>query len=85
MVKCSSNHTKCVSLNNQQCMTQPTLINLHPNKYSQGFCFYTFEVDLDRCVRICNTRHDLSNRVCIPTKTEDLKLNAFNINKGINE
>ena len=25
------NHTKCVSLSNQKCMTQPTLINLHPN------------------------------------------------------
>ena len=30
-----SNHTKCVSLSNQKCMIQPTLINLHPNKYSQ--------------------------------------------------
>ena len=28
----ASNHTKCVSLNNQQCMTQPTVINLHPNE-----------------------------------------------------
>ena len=28
------NHTKRVSLNNQQCMAQPTLINLHPNEYS---------------------------------------------------
>ena len=27
-----SKHTKCVSLNNQKCMTQPTLINLHPNE-----------------------------------------------------
>ena len=26
-----SNHTKCVSISNQKCMTQPTLINLHPN------------------------------------------------------
>ena len=24
------NHGNCVSLNNQKCMTQPTLINLHP-------------------------------------------------------
>ena len=24
-------HTKCTSLNNQQCMTQPTLTSLHPN------------------------------------------------------
>ena len=30
-----SNHTKCVLLNNQKCMTQPALINLHPNEYSK--------------------------------------------------
>ena len=30
-----SNHTKCISLNNQQCMVQPTVINLHPNEYSE--------------------------------------------------
>ena len=30
----ASNHTKCVSLSNQKGMTQPTLINLHPNEYS---------------------------------------------------
>ena len=29
------NHTKCVSLSNQKCMTQPNLINLHSNEYSQ--------------------------------------------------
>ena len=32
-----SNHTKCVSLSNQECMIQPTLIDLHPNDYSQEF------------------------------------------------
>ena len=26
----TSNQRKCLSLNNQQCITQPTLINLHP-------------------------------------------------------
>ena len=26
-----SNHTKSVSLTNQKCTTQPTIINLHPN------------------------------------------------------
>ena len=29
------NHTKCVSLSNQKCEIQLTLINLHPNEYSQ--------------------------------------------------
>ena len=26
-----SNHTKCVPLNNQKCMIEPTLITLYPN------------------------------------------------------
>ena len=29
------NHTKCVVLYNQEYMTLPTLINSHPNEYSQ--------------------------------------------------
>ena len=29
-----SKHTKCVSLSNQKCMAQPTLIKLHPNQYT---------------------------------------------------
>ena len=27
-----SNHTKCISLSNQKCMIQPTLINLQSNE-----------------------------------------------------
>ena len=49
------NHTKCVSLSNQKCMIQPTLINLHPNKYSQEFHYYSFAFKLDSCVGSCNT------------------------------
>ena len=38
----ASNHTKCVSLNNQSCMTQPTLINLHSNEYSQESLLFIY-------------------------------------------
>ena len=31
----ASNHSKCISLKNQQCMIQPTLINLHPTEFVQ--------------------------------------------------
>ena len=62
----ASNNTKCVSLNYQKYMTQTTLINLHPNEYSQELCYYLFVVNLDRCARSCNTLDDLSSRVCIP-------------------
>ena len=80
-----SNHAKCVSLSNQKCMIQPTLINLHPNEYSQEFHYYPFSVKLDRCVGSCNTLNDLSNKVCVPNKTEDLNLSVFNMITGINE
>ena len=66
-------------------MIQPTHINLHPNEYSQEFHYYPSEVKLDRCVRSCNTLNDLSNKVCIANKTEDLNLSVFNMITGTNE
>ena len=55
----ASNHTKCVSLNNQKCEIQPTFINLHPNEYSQELHYYPFPVKLTKCVRSCNALNDL--------------------------
>ena len=57
-----SNHTKCISLNNQKCKVQPTLINLHPDEYSQQLHYYPFAVKLDRCVGSFNTLNDLFNK-----------------------
>ena len=79
------NHIKCESLSDQKCMIQPTLINLHPNEYSQEFHYYPFAVKLDRCVGICNTLNNLSNKVCVSNKTEDLNLSKFNMITRINE
>ena len=58
-----SNHTKCVSLSNQKCQIQPTVIKLLPNEYSQEFHYYLFAVKLDRRVGSCNTLNELSNKV----------------------
>ena len=80
-----SNHTKCVSLSNQKCVTQFTLINLHPNEYSQEFHCYPFPAKLHRCIGSCHTLNDLSNEICVPNKTEDLNLGVFNMITGINE
>ena len=66
-------------------MTQPTLINLHPNEYSQEFHYNSFAVKLDRCVESCNTLNDLYNKVYVRKKTEDLNLSVFNMITGINE
>ena len=81
----ASSHTKCISLSNQKCMIQPTLINILPNEYSKELHSYPFGVKLNRCVGSCNTLNDLSNKVCIPNKTEDLNLSVFNMITRINE
>ena len=38
-IESTSNDTKCVWISNQQCIAQPTLINLRPDKYSQELCY----------------------------------------------
>ena len=75
--------TKCVSSNNQKCMIQPTLINLHHNEYTQGLSYYPFPDNLDKCVGSCNTLNELSNRVCVSDKTEGLNLHVFNMITGM--
>ena len=80
-----SNHTKCVLLSNQKCITQPTFINLHPNEYVQEFYYYLYAIKLDRCVGSCNTLNEVFNQVCVPNKTEDFDLSEFNMIAGISE
>ena len=66
-------------------MAQPTLIILHPNEFIQGLYYYPFPVNLDRCIGNCNTLNDLSNRICVLSKTEDVNVSVFNMITGINE
>ena len=86
-----SNCAECVSLNNQQCMTQPTLINLHSNEYIQGLHYFPFALNLDkyvevyRWVRRYSTLNDLSSRVSVRNKTKDFNLHVFNMITGITE
>ena len=47
-----------MSLSNQKCKTQPTMINLHPNEYIQELHYYPFKVNVDICVGSCNTLND---------------------------
>ena len=68
-----------------QCITQPTIINLYPNEYSQKLHYYPFSVNLDRYVESCNTYIDFSNKVCVSNKTEELNIHVFNGITGINE
>ena len=48
------------------------LLCSYPNEYNQELHYYRFAVNLDNCVGFCNTPNDLSNKACVPNKTEDL-------------
>ena len=61
---------------------QPIFINLHPNEYRQELPYYPFAVKLDKYVGSCNTLNDLSNKACVPNKTEDLNKHDFNMITG---
>ena len=37
------------------------------------------------CTGSCNTHNNLTDRVCVPKKTEDLNLNVLDMIAGINE
>ena len=64
--------TKCMFLNNEQ-------IDLKNYKRD------CITVSLNKCDGNCNTFNDLSDRVCVPNKTDDVDLNVFNMITSINE
>ena len=51
-----------IPLNNQSFMSRPTLIDLNPDEYNQGLCYYPFIVNLDRCHCSCSTFNDPSGK-----------------------
>ena len=73
----ASNHVKYVLLSIRKCMTQTTLINLHPNERSQEFHYYPFAVKLDTCIGSCDTVNGLPNKVYFPKKNRRFKSKRF--------
>ena len=70
-------HTKCISVNNQQCTTKPTLSNVRPNESIEGLHCYPFAVNLDICMESCNTLNDLSNKEYVTKKKRRFKSECF--------
>ena len=72
---------KCVSMNNQQCMVGPRLIDLNPDELH----YYSFLVNIEVCNRNYNTVQDAFGRICVSNEMEDLYLKVFDTIKQINE
>ena len=72
-----ADHKKCISLCNQSFIKNHVFIALNPGEYNQGLCYYPFTINLDNYNEICNTLDDLSGRICISNKTEDMNSSGF--------
>ena len=66
-------------MNNQPCMTKPTLINLNLDEYNHGLCYCNclFMINFDRCNRGFNTFDNPSGKIQVPNKTEDINSNIL--------
>ena len=74
--------TKCMSVNNDPCMTRPTLIDLNHVKFN----YFPFMISLDKCNGSCNNSVDeLSAKVYVPSKTKGVNVNVFNMITRMNE
>ena len=47
--------------------------------------YTSIHLELDSCAGTCNTTNDLSSKVCVPNKTEDLNIQVFNMITRKNE
>ena len=65
-------------MKNQLFITRPTLVDLNPDEYNQGFCCYPFLVSLDRCKGSCNSLDDRS-KIGISNIIEDVNVHVFNM------
>ena len=58
---CGSLAANCVWLNNEPCITSPTLLVLNPVEFN----YYRFMISLDKCNGSCNAVVDLSTKECV--------------------
>ena len=61
---------KCVSLNDEKCMTRPTPINLN---YVELY-YYPFMISLEKYNISCNAVDELSTKICVPSEIKGVKL-----------
>ena len=72
---------KCVSLNNESCVSRPTLIDSNPIELN----YYPFMINLNKCFGSYNTVDYLSTEVCVPSKAKDVNVKLFKMITMTNE
>ena len=66
--------TKYIALNNEPCMTRPTVIDLN-----LIVNYYPFLICLGKCNGSCKAIDELSMKICNPIQTKDVNVKVLNI------
>ena len=56
------NYLKCMSMNNQKCMSRPKIIDLNPNEP----VFFSYSIKINKCSGSCNNINDPFAKLCVP-------------------
>ena len=64
--------TKCLFLNDEQCMSRTALIDMNPVELK----YYSFMISLNKCTGRCNV---LSTKVCVLKEAKDINVKTFNM------
>ena len=64
--------TKCLFLNDEQCMGRPTPIDLNHVELK----YYQFMISLNKCIGSCNV---LSPKICVQKETKYINVKPFNM------
>ena len=64
--------TKCLILNDEQCIVRPTIIDMIPVELK----YYPFMISLNKCTGRCNV---LFPKICVPKETKDINVKVFDM------
>ena len=69
------NSLECVSMNNQECRTRTTIININKNEP----VFYPFSIKVNKFSRSCNNINYPCARLCAPDVIKNINVKVFNL------
>ena len=77
----SVNSLECVSINNQECIVRPGIVNGNNNEP----IFYPFSIRTSKCSGSCNSINDPYAKLCVPDVVKNLNVKVFNLISRTNE
>ena len=77
----SVNSLSCISINNQECIVRPQIVNVNSDKP----VFFPFSIKTSKCSDSCNNINHPYANICVPDVVKNLNVKVFNLMSRTNE